>query len=129
MTAASPADGRQPEQQAKRAVFAPQRSALPASGEAEPKERKWPSENFTDLRSAHGGQALHGEDHDLLHELQRLFRPAASGSLLCSARLSVICVHLDAGDVISALSGKLGMLPGVTAKTMTSKAQLRPDAP
>lgn len=42
----------------------------------------------------------------------------------------MICVIIDApGDVISALSGKLGMLPGVTAKTMTSKAQLRPDAP
>ena len=44
--------------------------------------------------------------------------------------VSVICVIIDApGDVISALSGKLGMLPGVTAKTMTSKAPLRPDAP
>ena len=37
--------------------------------------------------------------------------------------VSVICVVIDApGEVTSALSGRLGMLPGVTAKTMTSKA-------
>ncbi len=41
--------------------------------------------------------------------------------------LSVICVVIDApGDVTSALSGKLGMLPGVTAKTVTSKAPVLP---
>lgn len=40
--------------------------------------------------------------------------------------VSVICVVIDApGDVTSALSGKLGMLPGVTAKTVTSKAPMR----
>ncbi len=34
----------------------------------------------------------------------------------------VICVVMDAqGDVISSLSGKLGMLRGVTSKTMVSK--------
>jgi putative iron-only hydrogenase system regulator len=38
--------------------------------------------------------------------------------------VSVICVVIDApSDITSALSGKLGMLPGVTAKTVTSKAQ------
>lgn len=37
-------------------------------------------------------------------------------------KLSIICVVLDApGDVISALSGKLGMLSGVTAKTVYSR--------
>jgi putative iron-only hydrogenase system regulator len=41
--------------------------------------------------------------------------------------LSVICVVMDApGDVTSALSGKLGMLPGVQVKTVTSKAALPP---
>ncbi|NLW59181.1 MAG: iron-only hydrogenase system regulator [Firmicutes bacterium] len=34
----------------------------------------------------------------------------------------IICIVLDApNDVISALSGKLGMLPNVTAKTVYSK--------
>ncbi len=36
--------------------------------------------------------------------------------------VSVICVVLDAPtEVSSALSGKLGMLPGVTCKSITSK--------
>lgn len=36
--------------------------------------------------------------------------------------ISIICIVLDApNDVISALSGKLGMLPSVTAKTVYSK--------
>ncbi len=37
-------------------------------------------------------------------------------------KVSVICVVLDAPtEVASALSGKLGMLQGVTCKTITSK--------
>lgn len=36
--------------------------------------------------------------------------------------ISIISVAIDApGDVISALSGKLGMLPGVSTKTVYSK--------
>lgn len=36
--------------------------------------------------------------------------------------LSIISIALDApNNVISALSGKLGMLPGITAKTIYSK--------
>ena len=36
--------------------------------------------------------------------------------------VSIISVAVDApGDVISALSGKLGMLPGVSSKTIYSK--------
>lgn len=36
--------------------------------------------------------------------------------------ISIISVAIDApGDVISALSGKLGMLPGVSSKTVYSK--------
>ncbi len=39
-------------------------------------------------------------------------------------KVSVISVILDAPpNVISALSGKLGMLPGVTSKTVYSKAE------
>lgn len=36
--------------------------------------------------------------------------------------MSIICVVLDApANVVSSLSGKLGMINGVTAKTVTSK--------
>lgn len=36
--------------------------------------------------------------------------------------ISVICIVLDAPvEISSALSGKLGMLPGVTCKSLTSK--------
>jgi putative iron-only hydrogenase system regulator len=45
--------------------------------------------------------------------------------LPCRSRahpVNVICVVIDApGDITSALSGKLGMLSGVTSKTITSK--------
>ncbi len=67
--------------------------------------------------------------NDLLHECGG-YIVGRMGLPYRERGVSVICVIIDApGDVISALSGKLGMLPGVTAKTMTSKAQLRPDAP
>ena len=37
-------------------------------------------------------------------------------------RISIICVILDApADIVSALSGKLGMYDGVSAKTVVSK--------
>jgi putative iron-only hydrogenase system regulator len=36
--------------------------------------------------------------------------------------ISIICIVMDApGDVISSLSGKLGMLKGVSIKTMVAK--------
>lgn len=67
--------------------------------------------------------------NDLLHECGR-YIVGRMGLPYRERGVSVICVVIDApGDVISALSGKLGMLPGVTAKTMTSRAPLRPDAP
>lgn len=57
----------------------------------------------------------------LLHE----FRSYISGRMglpHIRGTLSVISVVVDApGDVISTLSGKLGMLPGVTTKTIYSK--------
>jgi len=38
--------------------------------------------------------------------------------------VSIICVVLDApGDITSALSGKLGMLKGVSAKTVVAKTK------
>ncbi|MEE1086285.1 MAG: TM1266 family iron-only hydrogenase system putative regulator [Schaedlerella sp.] len=38
--------------------------------------------------------------------------------------ISVISVAMDApGDVISALSGKLGMLPGISTKTIYAKTK------
>lgn len=41
--------------------------------------------------------------------------------------VSVICAILDAPqDIISALSGKIGMLPGITSKTVYSKIQDKP---
>ena len=44
-------------------------------------------------------------------------------------KISVISVILDAPqNVISTLSGKLGMLPGVTSKTVYSKAEKRTKA-
>ncbi len=40
--------------------------------------------------------------------------------------VSIICVVMDAsGDVISSLSGKLGMLQGVTTKTTIAKQNSR----
>lgn len=39
--------------------------------------------------------------------------------------ISIICIVMDApGDVTSSLSGKLGMLKGVSAKTLVSKYQV-----
>lgn len=38
--------------------------------------------------------------------------------------VSIICIVMDApGDVISSLSGKLGMLQGVSTKTIVAKRQ------
>ena len=42
--------------------------------------------------------------------------------------ISIISIAVDApGDVISALSGKLGMLPGVSTKTIYSKISTEQD--
>ncbi|KMZ53745.1 TM1266 family iron-only hydrogenase system putative regulator [Dorea sp. D27] len=59
--------------------------------------------------------------NELLHE----FREYIVGRMGIPYRdrgVSIISVVLDApGDVTSALSGRLGMQPGVTAKTLTAK--------
>ncbi len=66
--------------------------------------------------------------NDLLHEFGG-YIVGRMGLPYRERGVSVICVVIDApGEVTSALSGKLGMLPGVTAKTMTSKTPRAPDA-
>ena len=57
----------------------------------------------------------------LLHEY-RQYIVGRMGIPYRQRNVSIISVVMDApGDVISALSGKLGMQPGVTAKTLTAK--------
>ena len=62
-----------------------------------------------------------GEVNELLHG----FRQYVVGRLGIPYRergVSIISVVLDApGDVTSSLSGKLGMLKGVSAKTLTAR--------
>lgn len=59
--------------------------------------------------------------NDLLHEFGG-YIVGRMGLPYRERGVSVICVVIDApGEVTSTLSGRLGMLPGVTAKTMTSK--------
>ena len=64
--------------------------------------------------------------NDLLHEFGS-YIIGRMGLPYRERGVSVICVVIDApGEVTSALSGKLGMLPGVAAKTMTSKTPAAP---
>ena len=62
-----------------------------------------------------------GRVNELLHE----FRQYIIGRMGIPYRdrgVSIISVVLDApGDITSTLSGKLGMLQGVSAKTLTAK--------
>lgn len=62
-----------------------------------------------------------GRVNELLHE----FRQYVVGRMGIPYRdrgVSIISVVLDApGDITSTLSGKLGMLQGVSAKTLTAK--------
>lgn len=59
--------------------------------------------------------------NELLHEF-REYIVGRMGIPYRNRGVSIISVVLDApGDVTSALSGKLGMQPGVTAKTLTAK--------
>lgn len=57
----------------------------------------------------------------LLHEY-RQYIVGRMGIPYRQRQVSIISVVMDApGEVTSALSGKLGMQPGVTAKTLTAK--------
>lgn len=59
--------------------------------------------------------------NDLLHEY-RQYIVGRMGIPYRQRNVSIISVVMDApGEVVSALSGKLGMQPGVTAKTLTAK--------
>ena len=59
--------------------------------------------------------------NDLLHEY-RQYIVGRMGIPYRQRNVSIISVVMDApGDVTSALSGKLGMQPAVTAKTSTAK--------
>lgn len=59
--------------------------------------------------------------NDLLHEF-RHYIVGRMGIPYRQRDVSIISVVLDApGDVTSSLSGKLGMLQGVSAKTLTAK--------
>ena len=62
-----------------------------------------------------------GEVNGLLHEY-RQYVIGRMGIPYRERGISIISVVLDApGDAISSLSGKLGMLKGVGAKTLTAK--------
>ena len=59
--------------------------------------------------------------NELLHEY-RHYIVGRMGIPYRQRQVSIISVVMDApGPVTSALSGKLGMTPGVTAKTLTAK--------
>lgn len=61
------------------------------------------------------------EVNKLLHEF-RQYVVGRMGIPYREKKVSIISVVLDApGDITSSLSGKLGMLRGVSAKTLTAK--------
>jgi len=61
--------------------------------------------------------------NELLHEYSQ-FVVGRMGIPYKERGVSIICVVLDApGDITSALSGKLGMLKGVSAKTVVAKTK------
>lgn len=60
--------------------------------------------------------------NDLLHEYGS-YIVGRMGIPYRERKVSIICIVMDApGNVTSALSGKLGMLSGVSTKTVTTKA-------
>ena len=62
-----------------------------------------------------------GAVNDLLHEF-RQYIVGRMGIPYRQREVSIISVVLDApGDATSSLSGKLGMIAGVSAKTLTAK--------
>ena len=62
-----------------------------------------------------------GTLNELLHEF-RQYIVGRMGIPYRERKVSIISVVLDApGDVTSSLSGKLGMIDGVSAKTLTAK--------
>lgn len=63
-----------------------------------------------------------GEINELLHQFGQ-YIVGRMGIPYRERGISIICVVIDApGDITSSLSGKLGMLRGVSIKTITSKS-------
>jgi putative iron-only hydrogenase system regulator len=63
-----------------------------------------------------------GEVNELLHRFGS-YIIGRMGIPYRERGISIICVVMEAtGDIISSLSGKLGMIENVSAKTVTSKA-------
>lgn len=59
--------------------------------------------------------------NDILHEYST-YIVGRMGIPYRERKISIICIVIDApGSVTSALSGKLGMLNGVSTKTVTTK--------
>ncbi len=59
--------------------------------------------------------------NDLLHEF-RAHIIGRMGLPYHAKNINIICVAIDASQsIISALSGKIGQLPGISAKTVYSK--------
>lgn len=66
-------------------------------------------------------EAAAGKVNELLHEF-RQYIVGRMGIPYRDRGVSIISVVLDApGDMTSTLSGKLGMIHGVSAKTLTAK--------
>jgi putative iron-only hydrogenase system regulator len=64
-----------------------------------------------------------GEINDLLHEFSN-YIVGRMGIPYRTKGISIICVIMEApGDVLSSLSGKLGMIKGVSIKTVISKGK------
>ncbi|MCI8320471.1 MAG: iron-only hydrogenase system regulator [Dorea sp.] len=62
-----------------------------------------------------------GAVNELLHEFRK-YIVGRMGIPYRERGVSIISVVLDApGDAVSSLSGKLGMIAGVSAKTLTAK--------
>lgn len=67
--------------------------------------------------------AVSAEVNDLLHAYGK-YVVGRMGIPYKERGVSIICVVLDApGDIISALSGKIGMIRGVSTKTIVARQQ------
>ena len=68
--------------------------------------------------------SVSAEINDLLHQYAN-YIVGRMGIPYRERGVSIICVVIEApGDITSSLSGKLGMLRGVSVKTVTSKTNV-----
>ena len=70
------------------------------------------------------------ENHDSINKLNAILHEYCQyiigrmGLPYTKRKISIISISIDApNDVISALSGKIGMLPGISSKTIYSKVE------